>query len=243
MAEAPENTRSAYNKALSYSVDGIELDVQITGDGIPVIYHDESLLKINGSVKSVPDFTYKDLSCYDWGVWFSRDFAGEKMLTLEEVLLAYGTKTRLLIEIKPAPDKKYQHLYSQLAVHVTQYIRDMIPHERIPSMFILSFDPELIKTAYLNDPDLNYVLNLETASTTDNGLNIDIGILYGYCLAYEKLTRRFVESSHHFGKKVMTYSCNTIDAVQQVFDLNVDTIMTDDPGGSFWDQFYELSDK
>jgi len=239
MMEAPENTRSAFDKAISYCVDGIEFDVQITADGIPVIFHDKSLMKINGRGKSISDFTFDALSCYDWGGWFSRDFAGTKILTLEEVLLTYGEKTRLLVEIKTAPDKKYQHLYYQLAALVTEYIRDMIPRERITSMFILSFDSEIIKTAYLNDPDLNYVLNLETPSITDNILNIDTGILCGYCLEYEKLTRSFVENSHHYGKKVMTYSCNTIEAIQHALGLDVDGIMTDDPGGSAWDQFCE----
>jgi len=239
MAEAPENTRSAFNKAISYRVDGIEFDVQITGDGIPVIYHDQSLSKINGHQNSIPDFTFDKLSGYDWGKWFSKDFAGAKILTLEEVLITYGEKTRLFIEIKAAPDKKYQHLYSRLAALVTEYIRDMIPREKINNMFILSFDPEIIKTAYFNDPELNYVLNLETASIKDDTLNVDTGILYGYCLEYERLTRRFVENSHHYGKKIMTYSCNTIEAIQHALDLDVDGIMTDDPGGSAWDQFYE----
>jgi glycerophosphoryl diester phosphodiesterase len=239
MSEAPENTRPAFNKAISYCVDGIEFDVQMTGDGIPVIYHDESLVKITGRVKTISDFTFKVLSGYDWGGWFSKDFAGTKILTLEEVLSTYGEKTRLFIEIKPAPDKKYQHLYSRLSALATEYIRDMIPRERIENMFILSFDPEIIKTAYLNDPELNYVLNLETASIPNESLNIDTGILYGYCLEYDILTRQFVENSHHYGKKVLTYSCNTIEAIQHALVLDVDGIMTDDPGGSAWEHFQE----
>lgn len=239
MTEAPENSRSAFNKAIAYCVDGIEFDVQITADGVPVIYHDESLAKINGSIKSISDFTFEALSVYDWGGWFSRDFTGTKILTLEEVLVTYGEKTRLFIEIKPAPDRKYQYLYSRLAGLVTEYVRDLIPRQRIDSMFILSFDPEIIKTAYINDPELNYVLNLENALITDDSLNIDSRILYGYCLEKDILTRQFVENSHHYGKKVMIYSCNTVDEILQAINLDVDAIMTDDPGGSLWDQFQE----
>lgn len=243
MIEAPENTRSAYNKALSYSVDGIELDVQITGDGIPVVYHDESLQKINGSFNSIADFTLKDLSRFDWGAWFSVAFKGEQVLTLEEALTAYGDKTRLLIEIKPAPKKYFQELYSRLAVLVTESIRNIIPQEKISNIFILSFDPEIIKSAYLNDSDLNYVLNLEFQTINDDSLNIDSlnidpAILYGYCLEHDILTARFVENCHDNGKKVMTYSCNSIETIQNAIDSNVDVIMTDDPGGDIWDQFY-----
>lgn len=238
MIEAPENTRSAFNKALSYSVDGLELDVHVTGDGIPVVYHDESLQKINGSFKSIADFAFKDLSRLDWGAWFSTAFKGEQVLTLEEVLTAYGDKTRLLIEIKPAPKKVYQKLYSRLAVLVTESIRNIIPQEKIPNLFILSFDPEIIKSAYLNDSDLNYVLNLESQTINDNSLNIDPEILYGYCLEHDILTAQFVETCHDNGKKVMTYSCNSIETIQNAIDFNVDVIMTDDPGGDIWDQWY-----
>jgi len=241
MTEAPENTIPAFDKAVSYSVDGIEFDVQITSDGCPVVFHDQSLAKINDSLKSIPDHTFHELAGYDWGRWFSEDFKDEKILTLDQVLEKYGPQTRLLIEIKPSPKNETKNLYFKLAARVVESIRNLIPKDQIANIYILSFDPEIIKSAFLNDPELNYVLNLNAPLINQNHLNIDPEILCGYCIEHSKLSTQFVENVHHEGKIIMTYSCNSSDTLRKLLDLNLDVIMTDDPGSSIWEQFDLLS--
>ena len=237
MTEAPENTRPAFDKAIAHRVDGIEFDVQITGDRQPVIFHDASLRKINGSVKSIADFTYTELRQYDWGSWFSRAFQNEPILTLEQVLTTYGPRTRLMIEIKPSPRRDVNSLYCELASIVVEQVRNLISKDRISHMYILSFDPELLKSAFFSDPDLNYVLNLDTSLIDQNCLNIDPAILCGYCLEHTHVNHRFVENVHEEGKLVMTYSCNRPETLEQLLDLSVDVIMTDEPGHGMWKEF------
>ena len=237
MTEAPENTRPAFDKAIAHRVDGIEFDVQITGDRQPVVFHDASLSKITGSGKSIADFTYTELLQYDWGGWFSRAFQNEPILTLDQVLTTYGPRTRLMIEIKPAPRHDAKSLYCELASMVVEQIRNLISRDRIPDMYILSFDPELIKSAYFSDPDLNYVLNLHTLLIDQNCLNIDPSILCGYCLEHTLVSRRFVENIHEQGKLVMTYSCNGPETLDRLLGLSVDVIMTDEPGHAMWKEF------
>ncbi len=237
MTEAPENTKPAFDKAFLYSVDGIEFDVQITSDGFPVIFHDSSLKKLNEKSKSISDLTFQDLSAYDWGGWFSEEFKNEKILTLDQVLKFYGHKTRLLIEIKPSPKEETRNLYCKLAAMVVESIKDMIPYDQISNMYILSFDPEIIKSAYLNGPDLNYVLNLEDPIIHQNHMNIDPEILCGYCIEHTRLSKQFVEHVHHYEKLIMTYSCNTKETLRHLLGLDLDMIMTDDPGNQMWKQF------
>jgi glycerophosphoryl diester phosphodiesterase len=237
MTEAPENTRPAFDKAIAHRVDGIEFDVQITGDRQPVVFHDASLRKINGSVKSIADFTYTELRQYDWGGWFSRAFQNEPILTLEQVLTTYGPRTRLMIEIKPSPRRDVNSLYCELASIVVEQVRNLISKDRISQMYILSFDPELLKSAFFSDPDLNYVLNLDTSLIDQNCLNIDPAILCGYCLEHTHVNHRFVENVHEEGKLVMTYSCNRPETLEQLLDLSVDVIMTDEPGYGMWKEF------
>jgi len=241
MTDAPENTKAAFDKAVLYSVDGIEFDVQITKDGCPVIFHDDSLARINGSLKSISDHTFHELSGYDWGRWFSEEFINEKILTLDQVLKNYGSKTRLLIEIKPSSKKEAKNLYYGLAAMVVESIRYLISHARISDTYILSFDPELIKSAYINDPDLNYVLNLNAPLINQKRANIDPEILCGYCIEHKKLSRQFVENVHHYDKIMMTYSCNSVQTLKKLLKMNLDVIMTDDPGNSVWKQFDLLS--
>jgi len=241
MTDAPENTQSAFDKAVSYSVDGIEFDVQVTSDGCPVIFHDSTLAKFNENAKSISDLSFQDLSAYDWGGWFSKKFENEKILTLDQVLNRYGRKTRLLIEIKPSQKPETNNLYYKLAATVVESVRNMIPNDQISNMYILSFDPEIIKSAFINDPDLNYVLNLNTPLVDQANVNIDPEILCGYCIEHTQLSRQFIENLHHYDKKVMTYSCNSVQTLKKLLKLNLDVIMTDDPGNSMWKQFDLLS--
>lgn len=237
MTEAPENTRPAFDKAVSYAVDGIEFDVQITSDGCPIVFHDSTLAKFDEKTKSISDFTFQDLSAYDWGGWFSEQFKNEKILTLDQVLKSYGHKTRLMIEIKPSPKAETQNLYYQLAAMVVESIRNNIPNDLIPNMYILSFDPEILKSAFLNDPDLNYVLNLNSPQIDQGHVNIDPELLCGYCIEHTQLSRQFVEHVHHYEKLIMTYSCNTEETLRHLLGLDLDVIMTDDPGNRMWKQF------
>jgi len=237
MTDAPENTKAAFDKAVSYAVDGFEFDVQITSDGCPVIFHDSTLAKFNENAKSIPDFTFQDLSVYDWGGWFSDEFKNEKILTLDQVLKRYGHKTRLLIEIKPSPKPETTILYYKLAAMVVESIRNMIPNDLVSNMYILSFDPEIIKTAFIIDPALNYILNLNDPLIHQNHLNIDSEILCGYCIEHTLLNKQFIDSVHHYDKMIMTYSCNSIQTLRKLLKLNLDVIMTDDPGNSMWKQF------
>jgi len=231
MTEAPENTKAAFDKAVFYPIDGIELDVQITRDGIPVIFHDKTLRKINGNTKTVSDYTVEELRDFKWGLWFSNDYQSEKILTLEQVLLYYSPKTRLFIEIKSAPNRPKKTLYEKLPALVTKLIRDIVPAEFIDNMHILSFDKNIINLAYQNDPDLNYVLNLKNPAVDLTALEMDI--LQGSCLAYNKLTREIISFFHNHNKKVMTYSCNTRKIIKSAISLKVDVIMTDDPGSVY----------
>jgi len=95
--EAPENTYAAFDKALTYNLDGIELDVQLTRDGVPVLYHDRTLYKISGLRKYISDLTYDELLSHDFGAWYSPAFSGETILTLKETLERYVHRTRCAI--------------------------------------------------------------------------------------------------------------------------------------------------
>lgn len=243
MAEAPENTRSAFDRAMDCGVDGIEFDVQITKDGIPVIYHDASLEKISGTQNAIPDFTLMELSRYDFGRWFSKTYQNEKILTLEQTLTIYGNRTRLFIEIKSPPSPQAGPLYDRLPGLVVDCVQNSIPKDRMDGIHILAFDPGMIHAAFQNNPDLKYILNLEEPFSETAPLNMDTEMLYGYCLEHTKLNRRFVDEGHKTGKKIFTYSCDTAEAIRRAMDFQPDGIMTDDPGGSPWRQFSEIRNK
>ena len=93
--EALENTRSAFDKALGYTIDGIETDVQLSRDEIAVLWHDRFLNKIGLDDKRIDDFDYRELKAL-----IHPELDGEGIMTLQDFLAAYRTRCRLLIEIK-----------------------------------------------------------------------------------------------------------------------------------------------
>ena len=230
MVESPENTKSSFDRALSYPIDGIELDVQITRDGIPVIFHDKFIHKKSDGTGKISDYTYDELCRFDWGAWFSEDYRGEKILTFDQILTYYGNRTRLFVEIKSAPSRDKVSLYSELPMLITKQIRQLIPNDLIDNIFILSFDQVLLTSAYENDPGLNYVLNIEHPVINSENLIVDMKRICGFCLAIKKVTPYFIAWCHQFGKKVMTYSCNTPKRMRRAVDMKIDVIMTDAPG-------------
>ena len=58
--EAAENTRTAFEKALRYPIDGIETDVQLSRDEVPVLWHDRFLDKIGLPGKRIDDFDFAE---------------------------------------------------------------------------------------------------------------------------------------------------------------------------------------
>ncbi len=72
----PENTMKAFEMAVEQNADWIELDVQLTSDGIPVVMHDSNLYRITGVNKNIWEVTYNDIKDLDCSSWFSPEFAG-----------------------------------------------------------------------------------------------------------------------------------------------------------------------
>jgi len=90
---APENSLEAFRLAVNNGY-GIEMDVQLTKDGIPVVHHDYSLLRSCGVDRKIAELTYQELTEY-------RLFESqERIPTLEEVLAIVDGKVPLIIELK-----------------------------------------------------------------------------------------------------------------------------------------------
>lgn len=92
-AEYPENSLSAFKRAMDYGF-GIELDVRLTKDGIPIVFHDEDLNRVCKINKKIEELTYNDLKRY---TIFN---SNEHIPRLDQVLELINGKVPLVIEIK-----------------------------------------------------------------------------------------------------------------------------------------------
>lgn len=80
----PENTMIAFRKAVELGCDGIELDVQLSRDGVPVIIHDENLQRAAGHPGLVKDFTYHELKSFNVSYGFDAQKGTNQIISLEE---------------------------------------------------------------------------------------------------------------------------------------------------------------
>ncbi len=92
-SDAPENSLPAFQRALKRGY-GIELDVQLSKDGVPVVFHDFDLKRVCSKEGKVCEYTYEELS--QFFLYNSK----EKIPRLEEVLKMVNGKVPLIIEIK-----------------------------------------------------------------------------------------------------------------------------------------------
>lgn len=100
-ARAPENTLSAFRLAMEFGVDGLELDVHMSRDGHVVVCHDERLERTTDGRGHIVEHSLEQLKQLDAGSWFSKEYAGERIPTLRELLEGITkSKWRGLINIE-----------------------------------------------------------------------------------------------------------------------------------------------
>ncbi len=106
-AYAPENTVESIETAASLGVEWVELDVKLTKDNIPIIFHDEELDRTTNGTGLIAQTNYEDLRDLDAGSWFGDSFVAARIPTLEEavdIILKHDLGFNL--EIKPCPGRE-----------------------------------------------------------------------------------------------------------------------------------------
>jgi len=91
---------AAFALAELQGAHGVELDLQITSDGVPVVLHDETLQRTTDGRGRVDALSWTALTRLDAGRWFAPEFAGERVPSLEQVLDWAGDRMQLNLEIK-----------------------------------------------------------------------------------------------------------------------------------------------
>lgn len=98
---APENTMAAFRKAVKLGSHGIECDIQMSKDGKLVVCHDELVNRTTDGKGFIKDMAYEEIRKLDAGSWFGKEYQGEHIPLLEELLeLVQKSGICLNIELK-----------------------------------------------------------------------------------------------------------------------------------------------
>ena len=116
-ASAPENTLAGLRRAKRLGVAWVEVDVQITRDGCPVLFHDARLERTTDGFGLLGDHALAEISALDAGSRFGREFRGEKVPRLEEaVALMSELGLAAIFEVKSPPGRGAETARAALAV-------------------------------------------------------------------------------------------------------------------------------
>jgi len=100
-AYAPENTEAAFRLVVDMGVCEVEVDTQLSTDGVIVLCHDTTLERYGHGHRVVEELCAEELLTLDMGSWFSPHFyAHERMLTLRRLFEHYGDKLVYHVELK-----------------------------------------------------------------------------------------------------------------------------------------------
>lgn len=233
---APENTMAAFQMAIDYGADGVEFDVQLAKDGVPVVIHDDNLRRTGGRNDRVADLTSKQLAEVDVGSWFNvkhpklvqEAFANQGVPTLGRVLnLLSDSHGPIYIELK-ADESSFR----PLAAAVCDLIRDspLLPRMIVKS-FRLAAIPEVrcrvpaVQTAALFEPSIMTILRRR-------GHIIAIAREFGshqISLHASLATPRLAALANDAGLPVTVWTTDDPKWIERCRRRNIGALITNDP--------------
>ena len=225
-AYAPENTISAFEKAIEMKALIIETDVHQTKDSVVVIMHDLSVDRTTngeGLIKDISSSDFKQLS-----IKLQKTVLKENPPTLEEAIIAINGRCKLLIELK-----KGNSYYPNIEKHIVDLIAKYNAQNWIST--IHSFEKEPLINFAKRDSSINLqkliVFNLPLVSFNfDKHFNKDdfknwegVNVYYKFC------SKRVIKKIHKLGKTVYVWTVNKPRKARKLAKRGVDGIITNKP--------------
>ncbi len=213
---APENSYPAFELAVMENVDWVELDVHQTKDNVIIVSHDDDLTRISGENLFVHDLTYDEIMQLDVGSWFSKDYQGLRITTLDKALKLMKDKVCVQIEIKP------NGMDEGIEERILQIVNDNGMHDQV---LIISLQPEPLRRIKALDPTIQTAYCMVLAWEHIE----DISFSDSFTLEESNISAALVDRIHKKGGKVFAWTVNSEESVQHLVDCGVDGIVTDNP--------------
>lgn len=220
---APENSASSLKLASLMGIEWIETDVQITLDNKLVIFHDEKLERTSNGEGFLALKKFSDLKKLDIGSWFSKEFEGERILSLVEFLdLIKKYEFSLQLEIKHMHGKEYE-IVEEIVKQIEPYL-DYFKGK----LFVSSFSEKCLKLFSKKLPKIPLALALSFVPKFPDQIANEAGVdilHFGDEFVDNSSLERLTKSKTEFAVATVN------DKKRALFLLRngVQSILTDDP--------------
>ena len=209
---APENTFSAFHMGAMMGANGIETDVQMTKDGVLVLFHDDTIERLTGEKGSVSDYTLEELKKFT----FEKNGFTGKIAVFEEFLKQFGMRTiELAIEIKQAGIEKK--------------VVDMIcKYDCLKKVIVTSFMFDSIKKVKEYAPNIRVGCLVKTV---DDAILAQLreSKVDELCPLAEEVTDSNVHKWHRMGFNVRAWGVKNEELMRRVYDSMADGMTVNFP--------------
>ncbi|HEV2883064.1 MAG TPA: glycerophosphodiester phosphodiesterase family protein [Pyrinomonadaceae bacterium] len=235
-AVAPENTLAAFARALYDGADGIEFDVRLARDGVPVVVHDATLRRTAGIDAHIAALSSSDLSTIDVGSWFNRRhparavaaYARETIPTLARVFETVAPRCRLLyVELKCDAQ--------ETTTLVERVVAEVRAHRLERSVVIESFTLAAVAEAKRIAPELRAAAAFERRPGRPLPAPRSLLKRARDCradelaLARSLVSRRTIEAARAHGLQTVVWTVDHPSWIRRASALGLRAVITNDP--------------
>ncbi len=218
--EAPANTLAGVRSCLSARVEGMEIDVQLCADGVPVLMHDDTVERTTNLRGPVSEKTLAELQAADAG-------DGEPVPTLDQVLSLVAGQFTVMCELKATPDAPEQ---DQACVDaVVEVIRK---HHAESWTAIHSFNPIMVERARNTEPRIS--ATIITGPIEGEQVDRLLGGLMkrnaqAISVEHHCIDRALIEKAKRRQVTVWAWTADTPEDWGRIVEAGVDGIITNVP--------------
>ncbi len=214
----PENTIPAIAAAVDGGADAVEVDIHLSRDGTPFVFHDDTLERTTNGRGLASALSMAELKRLDAGAWMDKNFAGVRIPTLEEVLRVTRGRAGLLLDLKmEGMARAVAAVYARVGVDPSEALiggwtatqrADFSRH--MPGARVLRTEPppSMWRTAFFDQARQER--------------------LWGFELG-DEWPADFVGDAVLHGMPVIGYTVNDEPTMRRLLEIGVSGIETDDP--------------
>ncbi|MFI7480864.1 glycerophosphodiester phosphodiesterase family protein [Kocuria sp. M1R5S2] len=230
---APENTVPGFTDARAAGVDHFEVDVQLSADGVPFLFHDNTPARTTNVEDVFPgrendpvtSFTWDELQQLDAGSFFGSTFAGERIPHLDDAAKVATVNTGVYIEIKSPQNSPG---IEQVVADALALDEDWAKLLGAGKVTVIGFDEASNRTFSDLAPEVPLQ---QLTGTVPDAATIErwAGFVDSVGTDYRTLDAAGVARVDAAGLDLGVYTVNSPEAVQHVVDLGVDMVTGDFP--------------
>ena len=230
---APENTVAAFKDGRASGADFFEIDVQLSKDGVPFLFHDDTPARTTNVEEVFPErakdpitsFTWAELQQLDAGSYFGEEFEGERIPHLDDAAEAATTNTGVYIEIKsPKNSPGVEQLVAD-ELRTDAKWKKLVAADKIQ---VLGFDEASNRKFAEIAPEIE-LQQLSSIVPAKSVLDSWATFADSVGTNYRTLTEQNVADTKAAGLIIGVYTANSPEAVQHSIDLGVDAVTGDFP--------------